>query len=404
MNYKVTFYKDCVELLTERKANFVNKLKALTSRVFEELAQKVGTRGKTNGMAVLEFLKQMAASGKKLWHGAVTLDDYRNLEIEYLPNTGKPIPFKFKFVYDGEGDFTKFSSSGHCLQKIMKGKMFIAEIYLELHFTIGHTDDNLAVKELINTIQHTLVHEIAHAKDESNVEEFKSYKDKSRTSDTDIQYIEYWLKPTEIRSHLNEMIQILSSKRYNNPQRTMKNMQKLAVECGYFPIFRYHPETKEFNLDMTVEHATEGYLIADVLKENNQRGIIGPTLGNKSKYELKEKSFKSGKVLSDAGVSFAIMTDHPVIEQKHTLVQLALFVKEGLDELEALKAVTINAAKLCHIDDKVGSIKEGKDADIVIWDRHPLDIMCKPDVVILNGKVVNQATIMLPFYVKKHYN
>ena len=131
-----------------------------------------------------------------------------------------------------------------------------------------------------------------------------------------------------------------------------------------------------------------GYLIADVLKENNQRVIIGPTLGNKSKYELKEKSFKSGKVLSDAGVSFAIMTDHPVIEQKHTLVQLALFVKEGLDELEALKAVTINAAKLCHIDDKVGSIKEGKDADIVIWDRHPLDIMCKADVVILNGKVV----------------
>ena len=145
---------------------------------------------------------------------------------------------------------------------------------------------------------------------------------------------------------------------------------------------------KEFNLDMTVEHATEGYLIADVLKENNQRVIIGPTLGNKSKYELKEKSFKSGKVLSDAGVEFAIMTDHPVIEQKHTLVQLALFVKEGLNELEALKAVTINAAKLCHIDDKVGSIKEGKDADIVIWDRHPLDIMCKADVVILNGKVV----------------
>ena len=81
------------------------------------------------------------------------------------------------------------------------------------------------------------------------------------------------------------------------------------------------------------------------------------------------------------------MTDHPVVEQKHTLVQLALFVKEGLDELEALKAVTINAAKACHIDDKVGSIKEGKDADIVIWSKHPLDIMNKADVVILNGKI-----------------
>lgn len=228
MNYKVTFYKDCVELLTERKANFVNKLKALTSRVFEQLAQKVGTRGKTNGMAVLEFLKQMAASGRKLWQGGFTLDDYRNLKIAYLPNTGQPIPFKFKFVYDGEGDFTKFSSRGHCLQKIISGDLFIAEIYLELHFTIGHTDDNLAVKELINTIQHTLVHEIAHAQDESNIEEMKSYKDKSRTSDEDIRYINYWLKPTEIRSHLNEMIQILSSKRNNNPKRTMKNMYKTA--------------------------------------------------------------------------------------------------------------------------------------------------------------------------------
>lgn len=144
---------------------------------------------------------------------------------------------------------------------------------------------------------------------------------------------------------------------------------------------------KEFGIKMTVDHATEGYLIADVLKQNNQAVIIGPTLGNKSKYELKAKSFDSGKVLYNAGVEFAIMTDHPVIEQKHTLVQLALFVKAGLPELAALKAVTINAAKLCGIDNRVGSIKEGKDADIVIWSGHPLDIMTEASVVILNGKV-----------------
>ena len=143
----------------------------------------------------------------------------------------------------------------------------------------------------------------------------------------------------------------------------------------------------EFNLKMTVEHCTEGYLIADVLKANNQMVNIGPTLGNKSKYELKAKSFVSGKVLYENGITFGIMTDHPVIEQKHTLVQLALFVKEGLPELEALKAVTINAAKTCFIDDMVGSIKEGKDADIVIWSKHPLDIMCVADTVILNGEV-----------------
>ena len=144
---------------------------------------------------------------------------------------------------------------------------------------------------------------------------------------------------------------------------------------------------KEFNLNMTVDHATEGYLIADHLKNNNQTVILGPTLGNKSKYELKAKSFDSAKVLYEAGVNFAIMTDHPVVEQKHTLVQVALFVKAGLPELEGLKAVTINAAKACNIDNRVGSIKEGKDADIVIWSGHPLDIMTEASVVILNGNI-----------------
>ena len=84
------------------------------------------------------------------------------------------------------------------------------------------------------------------------------------------------------------------------------------------------------------------------------------------------------------------MTDHPVIEQKHTMIHAALFVKAGLPELEALKAVTINAAKTCFIDEFVGSIKEGKHADIVVWSKHPLDIMAEADVVILNGKIEKQ--------------
>ena len=127
--------------------------------------------------------------------------------------------------------------------------------------------------------------------------------------------------------------------------------------------------------------------VDEKLKENNQTVIIGPTLGNKSKYELKEKSFVSGKVLHENGVNFAIMTDHPVIEQKHTLIHAALFVKAGLPELEALKAVTINAAKTCYVDHLVGSIKEGKHADIVIWSKHPLDIMSEAETVILNGNI-----------------
>lgn len=144
---------------------------------------------------------------------------------------------------------------------------------------------------------------------------------------------------------------------------------------------------KEFGLKMTVDHCTEGYLIPEALKANNQMVIIGPVMHNKSKYELKQKSFESGKVLYENGITFSIMTDHPVIEQKHTMIQVALFVKAGLPELEALKAVTINAAKTCFIDHLVGSIKEGKHADIVVWSKHPLDIMADAEVVILNGNV-----------------
>lgn len=147
---------------------------------------------------------------------------------------------------------------------------------------------------------------------------------------------------------------------------------------------------KEFGLKMTVDHCTEGYLIADSLKANDQMVILGPVMHNKSKYELKEKSFSSGKVLYEKGVTFSIMTDHPVIEQKHTMIHVALFVKAGLPELEALKAVTINAAKTCFIDEYVGSIKEGKHADIVVWSKHPLDIMAEADVVILNGNIEKQ--------------
>ena len=147
---------------------------------------------------------------------------------------------------------------------------------------------------------------------------------------------------------------------------------------------------EEFGLNLSVDHCTEGYLIPETLKKNNTKVIIGPTLGDKSKYELKAKSFDSGKVLYQNGIKFGIMTDHPVIEQQHTLVQLALFVKAGLPELEALKAVTINAAKMCQIDHLVGSIKENKDANIVIWSGNPLDIMTNADVVILDGKIMKQ--------------
>ncbi|MCF7923799.1 MAG: amidohydrolase [Candidatus Izimaplasma sp.] len=146
---------------------------------------------------------------------------------------------------------------------------------------------------------------------------------------------------------------------------------------------------EEFGLNGTIEHATEAHLITDYIKKHKVPLIIGPTLGSKSKYELRNKTFESAKILKEANIDFAIMTDHPVIHLSNTLTQLGIFVREGLDELEAFKAVTINSAKINNVADRVGSIEVGKDADIVIWNGHPLHYMTKPEKVFINGEIIH---------------
>jgi imidazolonepropionase-like amidohydrolase len=113
-------------------------------------------------------------------------------------------------------------------------------------------------------------------------------------------------------------------------------------------------------------------------------------LTSKSKPEVANKTFKAAKILSENNVQFAIMTDHPVICLEDTMLQLGRFVREGLNELEALRAVTKYAAEINEIGDKVGTIEVGKDADIVIWSHHPLHHMARPDMVFVNGKLVVQ--------------
>jgi len=148
---------------------------------------------------------------------------------------------------------------------------------------------------------------------------------------------------------------------------------------------------KEFDLDMTIDHGTEAYLIPKEVKASGYPVILGPTLGHASKYELINKSFKSAKVLEDEGIEFAIMTDHPIVTLDTTLVQAALFIKDGLSKENALKALTINAATLNGIDDRVGSLAPGKDADVVIWDGDIFDIQTRPNLVLVNGQITHKA-------------
>lgn len=148
---------------------------------------------------------------------------------------------------------------------------------------------------------------------------------------------------------------------------------------------------KEFDIDITLEHCTEGYRIADYLLEEDAKVILGPLFSNRSKIELKNMTFKAPGVLAKAGVKVAMMTDHPVIPIQYLPICAALAVKEGMDEMEALKSITINAAQITGIDDRVGSLEPEKDADIVIFDGHPLDVRSKAVWVLIDGNVIKKA-------------
>lgn len=209
------------------------------------------------------------------------------------------------------------------------------------------------------------------------------------------------IKAREYKAKLDKyQVDLANGKEVSKPEFNMKWHSLMRVFDGFLVKIHAHQQDdivtairiiEEFGLNATIEHATEGHLIADYLKEHHQRVIIGPTLGSKSKYELRNKTFKSAKILSDNRIEFAIMTDHPVIHLANSLTQVGIFVREGLPELEALRAVTIYAAKINGVDNLVGSIEVGKDADIVIWNNHPLHYLTKPDYVIVNGNIVHKA-------------
>lgn len=145
---------------------------------------------------------------------------------------------------------------------------------------------------------------------------------------------------------------------------------------------------KEFNLDYVLIHCTEGYKIADILGEQKSNVVIGPIISDRSKPELKGLSVRNAAILAENNIDIAICTDHPEIPIQYLTLSCVVAIKNGLDRKKALEAITINAARICGVENIVGSIKVGKDADIVIWEKHPFDILDEPTHVIVSGKLV----------------
>lgn len=145
---------------------------------------------------------------------------------------------------------------------------------------------------------------------------------------------------------------------------------------------------KEFCIDLTLDHCTDGHLIADEIKESGYPAIVGTDLTARNKPEVKNMNFKTNAVLHEAGILIAVTTDHPVALIQYLPLCAGLAVKQGLPMEEGLKAITINPAKICRTDERVGSLEVGKDADIAVFSGNPMEVFTETLYTIIDGEIV----------------
>ena len=145
---------------------------------------------------------------------------------------------------------------------------------------------------------------------------------------------------------------------------------------------------REFGYDLVIDHGTEAYLLADQIAAAGIPVVIGPLFTSRSKVELRNRSLANPGRLAAAGVTIAITTDHPVVPINFLIHQATLAVKEGLDPVTALRAVTINPAAIIGCADRIGSLTVGKDADVVIWSGDPLDVMSRAERAFIDGREI----------------
>ena len=148
---------------------------------------------------------------------------------------------------------------------------------------------------------------------------------------------------------------------------------------------------KEFQTGLAIDHCTDGSLIADDLAKEGYPVAVGPTLTHASKFELKNKSFETPGDLARAGCQVSIITDSPVIPQQYLALCAGLAVKSGMDEFDALQAITLNAAKHIGVENRVGSLEVGKDGDFVIADGNPMVSDTQIKYVLIDGQVTYSA-------------
>lgn len=144
---------------------------------------------------------------------------------------------------------------------------------------------------------------------------------------------------------------------------------------------------REYHLKMTLDHCSEGHLIAQEVKESGFPAIVGPDLASRNKIEVQNMAFKTVGILNKQGVKTAITTDHPVSLIQSLPICAGMAAKAGMEEMEALKSITIYPAQICGVDHRIGSLEKGKDADIVIFNGSPLEVATKVMCTLIDGEI-----------------
>jgi len=200
------------------------------------------------------------------------------------------------------------------------------------------------------------------------------------------------------QQYLEKQVRLLDGKA-DPPERDLKMESVARVLRREIPL-RVHAHRaddimtalrigREFNLRLVIEHCTEGHLVADRLAAAGVPAVVGPVLINRSKVELMGRTLKTAAALAAQGVSFAVMTDHPVVPIQYLLISAALTTRGGLTEEQALGAITIGAARVLGLADRIGSITPGKDGDVVVLSGNPFYLGTVVNRVYIDGKVIN---------------
>ena len=144
----------------------------------------------------------------------------------------------------------------------------------------------------------------------------------------------------------------------------------------------------EFHLKFTLDHVTCGTDVLEFLRKRPEIPLLlGPSLGHRSKVELHGKGFENVVELAE-GRDVCLITDAPVIPLQYLPLCAGLAIAKGMPYERALEAVTINPARVMGVEDRVGNLAAGKDADLVIWKDKPFVVIQDPVAVFINGERV----------------